>query len=940
MRNATPDSETLSLAGTWEFALDPENIGMAEGWPDQNLADTIQIPGTTDEQQKGTANPERSLLHLTRVYPYIGPAFYRKEVTIPPAWQDCHIFFRMERTKHSTVWVDGELAGSRDSLTTTHTYDLSTLLKPGTHNLTVRIDNSDLPPVGDGHQLCEHTQTNWNGMLGRVELEARPSCHISDLQAWPDPETQQLKLSLTLNRLGKGTLAVSAASENVDAPHTFAETFPDRTSGDDGQLEVVLPTGDGLQRWDAFHPTLYRVQVSFTHDTGTDTREIRIGFRSFVAEEGQFKVNGRPTLLRGKHDACVFPLTGYAPMDKAEWKRVLTIARSYGINHYRFHSYCPPRAAFEAADEVGMYLQPELPFWEGIGKCDLDPMGDVEFRVSNDESVMDARIRYLIAEGMRILHAFGNHPSFCMFSLGNELAGDLETMASLVRRFRREDDRHLYAHGSNNFIFEPTRGPADDYWTTMMTGGHYRRGKFEPDSFGREVRGSFCSHSHGHINNCYPGTETDYSSALEGVHIPVIGHEVGQYQVYPNFREIDRYTGVLQARNFEVFRENLERAGMLPLADDFFRASGALAVLCYREDIEAALRTPGFGGFQLLDLQDFPGQGTALVGILDAFMESKGLVAPEEWREFCDDVVLLARFPKYTWTTEEVFRAVPSVADYGHDCLQGRTMAWRLITEEDEVIASGQIQAAGNCNPMPYEPIEVNLAALWGPQRLQLSLSLEGTEYRNQYSLWVYSDTEAGPTDVLVTSSLEAALPALEEGRAVVLCPESVEHSIPGAFQPDFWCYPMFKKYNPPGTLGILCDPGHPALAAFPTEYHANWQWWPLMKNGCAMILDSLPESLHPIVRVIDNFERNHRLASIFECTAGKGKLIVCSCALLSQQQYPEARQLLRSLVAYAESDAFRPGTHISTDTLSELIGTDRDRSPKSAPSVGDSRAQ
>ena len=114
-------------------------------------------------------------------------------------------------------------------------------------------------------------------------------------------------------------------------------------------------------------------------------------------------------------------------------------------------------------------------------------------------------------------------------------------------------------------------------------------------------------------------------------HIPVVSHEIGQFAVYPNFREIDKYTGVLKARNFEVFRDRLKEKGMLDQADDFFYTSGKLSVQCYKEELEAAARTKLLAGYQILDIQDFSGQGTALVGILDAFMDSKGHVTPEEW---------------------------------------------------------------------------------------------------------------------------------------------------------------------------------------------------------------------------------------------------------------------------------------------------------------------
>lgn len=918
---------SIALAGKWSFEFDHDDQGVSENWFERSLADTIELPGTTDDNQKGEDNLERETLRLTRVHPYIGSAFYQKEVHIPEECQGKRLFFRIERTKHSMVWIDDRLMGERDSLCTSHVYEVTEQLTPGNHRLTVRIDNSNLPPVGDCHQTSEHTQTNWNGLLGIIEIFARDACFIGDLQAYPDARNRKVKLCLRLNVKCSGQLKVSASAENAPKEHEVEQTFAEFTTDERGCAEVVINLGEGMQSWDEFNPTLYRLEVSFENADSYDCRELRIGMRDFSANGSQFQINGHTTFLRGKHDACVFPLTGYAPMDAEEWKRILKTAKSYGINHYRFHSWCPPKAAFEAADEIGIYMQPELPLWEFLGACNVDPMGDVEFRGSGDDSVLDARIRYLTAEGLRILTEFGNHASFCMFALGNELGGDLDLMASFVRRFRKEDPRHLYAHGSNNFIREPTKGPADDYWTTMMTGGHYSAGDFKPDSKGREVRGSFCVHTHGHVNNRLPGTEADFSSALKDVEIPVIGHEVGQYQVFPNFDEITKYSGVLQARNFEVLRENLDKAGMLALANEFFRASGALSVICYREDIEAAIRTPGFGGFQLLDLQDFPGQGTALVGILDAFMDSKGLITPEAWREFCNDVVVLAKFRKYTWTRDETLVIEPCVADYSKLSVRSIPLCWSLRAPGGVMVASGQVSAVkDNTNPIPYERIEVPLDGVKCPQQLELIVSLEGTDYRNHYPIWVYdTDVERASqskTIHLTQSFDDDAMTALASGGNVLLCPgnEDIAQSIPGAFQTDFWCYPMFKKYSPPGTMGILCDPDHPALKNFPTESHSNWQWWSLLRNGCAMILDDLPGDLQPIVRVIDNCERNHRLGVVFECRVGDGKLIICSCDLLGQQEYPEARQLLKSLLGYMTSGPFEPSVKVLHSAVEEMF--------------------
>jgi hypothetical protein len=621
-------------------------------------------------------------------------------------------------------------------------------------------------------------------------------------------------------------------------------------------------------------------------------------------------------------------------MDVTGWVRILTIAKSYGINTYRFHSWCPPEAAFTAADIVGIYMQPELPICEPIGAPVKADIKDVEQR-GNDQ-LLEARTKYLTEEGHRLLKQFGNHPSFVMLALGNELSGSREVMGRMVADLRAYDrGRRLFAQGSNNFFRQPTLSAGDDFWTSMLTGGNYHAGVFESNTKGKLVRGSTAVHTTGHINNDPPSTRHDYQEAIANIPVPVIGHEIGQFQVFPDFKEIPKFTGVVQARNFEVFRERVEKAGLLGQTDDFVRASGALAVICYREDIEAALRTPDFGGFHLLDLQDFPGQGTALVGILDSFMDSKGLITPEAWREFCSETVPLLRFDRYTWTTDLTFKAEAEVAHYGPHPFTKLAPEWTLTDAAGQTLARGTFATAdiptGKISSLGR--IAIPLEKISAPQKLTLELALPGTHYRNHYPLWVYpaKPKVTVPAGVLVVRSLdEPARAALAAGGRVILLPDpsSLKQSLDGAFSTDFWCYPMFKRYHPPGTLGVLLDPKHPVFAKFPTDFHSNWQWWRLTKNGRPMILDGLPKDLQPLVQVVDNFERNHRLGLLWEAQISSGQILVCSSDLLGQQDQPEIRQFYQSLLDYAGSTVFHPKTTITFEDLEKIV-----KSPSNATS-------
>jgi hypothetical protein len=934
--SAVADETTLPLAGTWRFRLDAEDVGVAQQWFAQEFEDTVQLPGTTDENHKGIKKDEQCIDRLSRVWYWKGPAWYQHRVTIPDAWKGKRITLLLERSKHTRVWVDRNFCGWEDTLSAPQCFDVTSVMTPGEHTITVLVDNARLPPVGPSHAVDERTQTNWNGIVGKMELRATDPVWLEYVQVYPDVEKKQAVVRAMIGnitgKVASGQLTVGCVSYNVARLSTFtSRSFKVKAPERENAHEFVYAFGDDVPVWDEFQPAMLRLDLRLESTADgvsyRDQRTVKFGMRSFSTRRNQFTINGRPVFLRGKLDCCFFPLTGYPPMDKAGWLRVLSIAKSYGINHYRFHSWCPPRAAFKAADELGMYLQPELPNKRsGFNAPESTDAAHYNIDRLNVDSIETKVSLYDYAqrEGKLIFKAYGNHPSFVMFTLGNEL-GRNQGMFEMVAYYKEIDPRRLYAQGSNNVHWNPSRAEGDDFWVTCKTG------KTLP------VRGAFFQgdYPNPHIEHRPPSTMVDFSGSIAGVPVPVISHENGSFQVSPDFREIPKYTGVTRARNLEIFHERLREAGMLDQAHDFVRASGALSVICHREDIEASMRTPGLGGFQLLDLQDFPGQGTALVGMLNVFMESKGLITPEAWRQFCCETVPLLRMKKYTWTTDETFVGRVEVAHYGPAGLSDARVTW-TVTGRD-----GRKVAVGAFDPVTIEQgkvFEVDMFALplgdiAAPQRLTITAAVEGTKYRNDYEIWIYPpkvDTSV-PTGVMVTDSYTAAATRkhLGAGGKVLLLPklDQLPHSIQGSFQTDFWCFPMFRRAAEsrgievaPGTLGFLCDPKTPALAEFPTEFHSNWQWWHLVKNSRPVILDDTPAGYRPIVQVIDNFERNHKLGLIFETRVGRGAMLVCAIDLLGQQDKPEARQLLHSLLRYLDSAAFAPKAELDADLLKRLF--------------------
>ena len=920
-RQLPPDTRSrIPLEGNWGLQLDTAGAGIAPDWLTKSCTDSLFLPGTTDMGKKGTYNTDMTLTtSLSREYVFEGKALYTKQVDIPEEWDGTSVRLVMERTKPTTIWIDGKEVGANNDISTAQQYDLSSYLFPGTHTVAILVDNGKqaVPEkvYGSSHAYSASTQTNWNGIIGDFYLESVPLCGIDDIQLYPDVAKKVVTARVTLRNpdkgVGKGILSFYAEAWNTDKQHkTPVQTIEVDWTKPEQEFELAL--GDKALLWSEFTPALYRLSVSLKTDQSVDTEQATFGLRDFKAKGRQFTMNGKVTFLRGKHDACVFPLIAHTAMDVETWRHYFQVAKQYGINHYRFHSWCPPEACFEAADIEGIYLQPELPVW---GNIDID-----------DTELCD----YLLKEGRNLHRAYSNHASFVMFGLGNEMSGE-EGLAMLIQTFKKEDNRHIYSSGSNNYLGFKGKQADEDYFTTC------RVGREDDKQFNTHARASFSfadAYDGGYLNHTYPNSEMDFSSANALCDVPIISHETGQFQVYPNYEEIKKYTGVLKPRNFEIFKKRLEEAGMIDQAHDFMMASGKWSALLYRADIEMNLRTPEWGGFQLLDLQDYPGQGSAYVGILDAFMESKGLITPEEWRRFCSEVVPLFCTEKFCWTNDEALTGEIEIANYSESDLSGKQLSWTLTDSKQQVldkgvlplqVKQGELAKAGTLKPA--------IASVRKAEKVTLALSIDGTPYRNDYSLWIYpaADKEVAPSeDICVTDDLDAHLKYLTEGGKVLWFPSKDKHkdqTVGGLFQTDYWNYRMFRticenldRPVSPGTLGILTDPGHPALADFPTEFHTNWQWFPIIKQSYPMILDRLSDDYRPIVQVIDNVERNHKLGLLFEFKVGNGKLLVCMSDLKAVQDKPEARQFYRSILEYMESSAFAPSYSLSAKDLQDLF--------------------
>jgi len=853
--------EPISLAGQWRFGI-ATNAAVLP----QTLPAIISLPGTMDDAGFGPKNTNTPTLEGPyRLHNYAGPAWYERDIEIPSDWKGKHVTLFLERCRWvTTVWLDGQRIGSQDSLIAPHIYDFGTELTPGKHRLTICVDNTDKINLGKFvSALRGGTWGDMNGIVGRIELAATPPVWIESVQVYPNAAKKtalvKVRIGNATGKSGEGEISLGDKVKVVKANWTAAG----------GDIEVELDLS-GAKLWDEFSPNLSHLTVKL----GDDQKIVSFGLRDLSVKGTKFTMNGRTLFLRGTLECSVFPLTGTPPTDVEAWRKIFQIEKSYGLNFVRFHSWCPPEAAFEAADLEGIMIQAEGP------QANVDAGKDAK------------RDEFIEAEFKRIVDTYGNHPSFCLMTLGNEYGGTDAVLSHWVGMLIQRDPRHLYSSASS------AQTTDNRQWTERGTGA----GDVE--------------------------TLSDAGAVVATDSKPIVSHELGQHVCFPNLNEIKKWTGVMSLKNYEMIRDDLAKKNLLDLASKFVDASGRQATILYKSDIESKLRTAGLAGFSLLDLHDYPTQGTALVGLLDSFWDSKGCVTPEAFRQFCGPVVPLLRMPKRTYSSEEPLVTDVELANYGPTNLTNALPVWTIRDEGQKEIASGQLPPVdaptGQLTHLGEIRTPLAKTDTREPHKLKVSIALQGTEIVNTWDIWVYPQKASlqPPSNVTVCQNWSEAKAALAEGKRVLFFPSIANPSLsmPGRFKPVFWS-PVWFPYQRPNTMGLLLNPQHPLYATFPTDNFSDWQWCDLMQHSTLFVLDETPATYRPLAQIVDNFARNHKLGVIFEGRVGKGSLLVCGLQLQGQPKNPAAMQMLASLYEYAGSEAFHPAQTFG-DTFCEKLFT------------------
>lgn len=944
------------LSGVWNVEIE------------QGQVLEMKVPGTLDENGIGYPDTGSNQWHpdaelgnaeegfeadapistrFTRKVTFEGKAkIYRKITYMPTPGK--RVFIEVERARCLKLLVDGIEVPDfvPPSISTPHIFEVTGMLN-GEHEITILSDNSysGLPhdDIVYSSAATDETQTNWNGLLGRVRIYEEEPVFIERVSVFPKGNNAEVFLVVQAAEDFEGTIRLKSDCMEQDEYLTTVSGVKGRN---EYRIKGVALRND-VRRWDEYVGELYEVTAVLTktepatheemicdskyqdHNDNIETRDkkelesnrvsanqnsssktISFGIRDFADDgTGRLALNGRRIFIRSEANCAVFPEKGYSPVTVEEWMDILQIYKSYGVNMMRFHSHCPAEAAFIAADRIGMLMQPELSFW--------NPKNALE---------SEEGYTYYKQELAQILVMLSNHPSFVMLTLGNELhCGELgmQRMKELVSMAQQTDGTRLYANGSNTFYGEKGCDVQSDFYTSQK---YYKE----------DIRGTFAGFSEegieGYINREYPNARHNYDASMkrlrESFKKPVFTFEVGQFEVLPDFDELQDFQGVTLPINYELVKKKVEEKGLLPMWKRYVEATGELSRIGYREEVEAVLRTKELSGISLLGIQDFPGQGTALVGMLNAHLQPKpfDFARPERFQSFFREQLPLVLLPKYTWLNTETLKAEIVIANYGKEDVKGcwkSTLCYKeqqhpsinasycMLKSNELIIAKvGELTKAGM--------IEMTLDIYDEPVRLDLEVEFAGM--KNTYPIWVYPKQEPKcPESVYETRSIdEKALHVLEHGGKVFLAPDATKqamsHSIKTQFTTDFWSVGTFPAQE--GGMGQLIDVEHPIFANFPTEFYTNWQWWPMAVSRAVI----LPRQMRAIVTELDSYAYLRPMAQLIELKVGAGKVMFSTMGLHQIQQYPEARALLHAIYSYMDSDEFVPEQEMMEEELKELL--------------------
>ncbi|MCR5109086.1 MAG: hypothetical protein K6B28_13105 [Lachnospiraceae bacterium] len=915
---------TLGDNSKWKAELPGSLDENAIGYPDDHAIKWHPDDDLAKENSENVLLSKKGIItsRYTRKYTYVGKAFYEKKFTFEGIADRERYFIEVERSRFlRCILNDTELSlFSGGTLSAPYVFEATGHLKKE-NTICFICDNSyEGGPVASieySSAATDETQTNWNGLLGYIRIRREGITAPLYVNVYPD-KGDRLRAVLRLDSKEDVNETILIRS---DAGKTEAKVCCDLKKGRN-RIEINdIKPGCDIGKWDEYEGKLFDISISgdtlyeisfmtglryFCTDIGEtvnrpfDTSGREITETSADIPKGRhLKLNGHRIFLRSETNCAVWPETGYPPMDESEWDEIMKTYASYGVNCVRFHSHCPPEAAFSAADRAGILIHCELSNWDPY-----TAFGREEDRI------------YYKRELEAVILQYGNHPSFVMLCLGNELHYSEEVsdyVDSLLDHARDIDATRLYANAANAFYGAK---------------GTHEKSDFHTSSFylDEDLRGT-SSGMRGPVNNEYPSVERNFDRILkrirdDGWEKPVFAFEVGQYEVLPDLHELEYFNGVTKPANLSSIAELARERGVAHNWDERVKASGELALICYREEMEAVLRTEDYSGLSILGLQDFPGQGTAMIGMLNSHMREKPypFARPERFKSFFNGVRPFIKMKKYVWTDDEEIEFKIYMANYSRKRINDEVCA-KLYNKEDILyedsfeagpFSEGSVTFAGSVSIRPKE--------LQTVFPLSAELRIEVGQYSASYPLWIFmKEMTEKKGEVILSRDAEEALSLLKEGKKVLFDPPALKEHFPNGagcfFSTDHWSVGTYTYQE--GYMGILTDPEHPVFKYFPTSFHSDRQWFGITTGSRSF---RLPKGKAPLITAIDCYARLRNLGILAEFKVFGGKLMISGMALNDKKEYPEAVSLLSGIYEYMNSEEFDPGDTLNEEEIMSVI--------------------
>ena len=873
--------EVISMCGKWEFSTDPTAVGRDAGWmrpgavwPGQRK---LEVPGCWEAQGVGEPGTSHiwSIAYDANPYPlrhiYMGAAWYRRSVAVPAAWQGKRIWLKIGGVRaQGWFWVNGQPVAQVENYCAVNKYDITDLVTPGKDVAVVAMVRNDLPSrMGQVSSLHR-----WGGIYRDVELEATPATWVDNcwVESAFDRKAAIVHVAVhTANQKLPEALVAEIQIRTLAGQPAGQATREISGGQDAAEVACEVPLSD-FRPWTPEAPNLYVAEVTLrTAKQPVHGWSERFGVRKLEVRGERFFLNNQPFLVRGYGDDSIYPLTLCSPASREEHLKHLSIARRSGFNYVRHHTHTELPEFYAAADEAGILVQPELPYYGH------DVTEEFPFDPKRDLSELITHCRRYVSLAT---YCMGNEGS-----LGTPLNNELYQMA------KQSDPARLVLHQDGG------KGNAKDN------------------------------------SDFRPGPTSPWTPGSVACDAPFVAHEYLNLGLKSDPRLDPRFSGpYAPANDLATYEASLQRVGLSRAWGDACMDAGhALQRYYQKQGVEAARLDPACDGYCFWTLVDvlckqrsaqkmYAGQG-----LYNAFWEPKsGGATPEDFHHFNAPTALLLRSERKTAVAGETLELPLWISHFGGDAFHDATLDCSL-NAEGKALASGSLThldvAAGEVRELGTARITV--PGLASPVHAVLEAQLRGSQSNNHWDVWLFPKRTPGDgtglaasdalypvlstrypgiaragtpqgdaAAVIVTSAADPA--AISLGRTVVL----LEPTLPAPnVKLEWWWI---------GDQAGTAMAKHPVFGDFPHSGTLSPLWFGIVKHAEVLQPDDVYCKAEPLMVGEGILGYSHYLS---QARIGQARLLRADGLDFVQTDAPANAWLLDQLLDYARSAAFAPQT-------------------------------